>query len=445
MKHSHRWLAVPVLAALALSACGSDEKSSTTTAATSTPTTAAGVTTSAAAATTSAAATTTAKGSTPAASSPAASTPAAGSTPSTGADDLGSGKSKLVTDATGALKDVCPATVIVQTDWFPESEHGELYQLMGPGYQADKDKGSVTGPLTFRGQDTGVKLEIRAGGPFLGNQNVTSAMYQDPSILLGYAATSDAVKLAKDFPMVSVVAPFAKSPLAIMWDADKHPTAKTISDIAKEVDKITVFNGSAYVDFLIATGVAPADKFDFNYKGDKILVTEGATTAHQGFATSEPFQYANLDTGAIDVAYQLVYDTGWQPYPQTLAVRADKVEPNRACLEKLVPMIQQSQIDYLKDHAAADKVIIDTNNTYASFWEYTQADADFSVQQQLALGIVANEATPTLGDMENPRVTEFISQAIPVFVKQGVDVPTDLTAADIVNNEFLDPSITMTS
>ena len=334
---------------------------------------------------------------------------------------------------------------MVQTDWFPESEHGELYQLMGPGYKADKDKGSVVGPLTFHGQDTGVQLEIRAGGPFLGNQNVTSAMYQDPSILLGYVATSDAVKLAKDFPTVALLAPLTKSPLAIMWDADKHPDAKTISDIAKEVDKITVFSGSAYVDYLVAAGIAPLSKFDFNYKGDKILVTEGDTTAHQGFVTAEPYQYAHLDTGAIKVAAQLISDTGWQPYPQAIAIRQDKLEPNRACLEKLIPIMQQAQIDYLKDHAAADQVIIDTNNTYASFWEYAQGDADFSVQEQLAQGIVANGSTPTFGDMENPRVTDFINKAIPVYVGEGVDVPRDLTAADVVDNEFLDPSITMTS
>ena len=26
-----------------------------------------------------------------------------------------------------SLADVCPATIVIQTDWFPESEHGGLY------------------------------------------------------------------------------------------------------------------------------------------------------------------------------------------------------------------------------------------------------------------------------------------------------------------------------
>ena len=39
-----------------------------------------------------------------------------------------------------SLKGVCPDTVVIQTDWFPESEYGHLYQLLGPGYTIDKKK-----------------------------------------------------------------------------------------------------------------------------------------------------------------------------------------------------------------------------------------------------------------------------------------------------------------
>jgi hypothetical protein len=31
------------------------------------------------------------------------------------------------------LRGVCPATVVVQSSWFPQSEHGALYQLLGKG------------------------------------------------------------------------------------------------------------------------------------------------------------------------------------------------------------------------------------------------------------------------------------------------------------------------
>ena len=356
--------------------------------------------------------------------------------------DAGNGANKAVARA-GILSDAqCPQTVVIQTDWFPEAEHGAVYQLMGAGAVADKNSGSVVGPLVFHGVDTGVQLNIRSGGPFLGNQTVVSQMYQNPEILLGLVTTDESIKNAADFPTIAVLAPQEKSPQIIMWDALKHPTARTIADIAKEVDTITVFGGSTYVDYLIASGYVPREKVDFNYLGNKLLATDGATTAHQGFATSEPFQYAHLDTGAITTAYQMIYDTGWDPYPETFVVQPDKVVGNAKCLHALVPMLQQAQLDYVVDHAAADRTIIDSNTTYASFWKYTQEDANFAVTEMLRLGIIANGTTRTFGDLEDARLAGFIAKAVPIFQSQGVAVSPTLKPSDIADNEFLDPNLT---
>ena len=45
------------------------------------------------------------------------------------------------------LKGVCPDTLVIQTDWQPESEHGFLYNLVGSGYKVDTSLKRVTGPL----------------------------------------------------------------------------------------------------------------------------------------------------------------------------------------------------------------------------------------------------------------------------------------------------------
>src|SRR6266545_4431754 len=68
----------------------------------------------------------------------------------------------------GTLAGVCPATVVVQTNWFPQSEHGAAYRLVGPGYRIDAAHKRVTGPLVAGGHDTGVRIEVRAGGPAVG-------------------------------------------------------------------------------------------------------------------------------------------------------------------------------------------------------------------------------------------------------------------------------------
>ena len=60
------------------------------------------------------------------------------------------------------------------------------------------------------------------------------------------------------------------------------------------------------------------------------------------------------------------------------------------------------------------------------------------------LGIIANGTTPTFGDLEEARVAGFIAKAVPVFQSQGVEVNAALKASDLVDNQFLDPTITYT-
>ncbi|MEK7422270.1 MAG: hypothetical protein AAB131_00380, partial [Actinomycetota bacterium] len=85
--------------------------------------------------------------------------------------------------AAGSLAGVCPETVVIQTDWNPEAEHGFLYNLIGADYAVDTGKVAVKGSLTAGGVDTGVDLEVRSGGPAIGFTTVTSQMYTDDSIL----------------------------------------------------------------------------------------------------------------------------------------------------------------------------------------------------------------------------------------------------------------------
>ena len=113
-----------------------------------------------------------------------------------------------------ALADVCPNPIVVQTDWFPEAEHSELYQLAGPGGDIDSTNGTYTSEI----DGTGVMLEVRAGGPYIGFQNDISLLYQDPDIHLAYTNTDEQVRLSASQPTIGIVAPRDKNPQIVMWD-----------------------------------------------------------------------------------------------------------------------------------------------------------------------------------------------------------------------------------
>ena len=355
------------------------------------------------------------------------------------------GSDSAATDTTAAapttgasLADVCPATIVVQTDWFPESEHGGLYQLMGDDAVASKDTGAAVGSLMVNGQPTGVNLEIRAGGPFLESPVVTE-MYQDNAITFGYVGTDVAITRYTDAPTLAVFNALNINPQVLLWDATKHPEAKTIADAAKTIKSFYVYGDPAWMRYFAAQGLIQKDQVDSNYKGNLLLSTEDA--AHQGFATSEPYKYANLESGAITTGYQLIHDAGWNSYAQNLAIRKDRLEELRPCLEKIVPIFQQAQLDYIADPTRANAIILTTVATYDSWWTQSEGDVANGAASQKEMGIVGNGETTTFGDLEEARVNDFIAKATPILREQGLEI-ADIAAGDITDNTFLDTSIT---
>ena len=355
------------------------------------------------------------------------------------------GSDSAATDTTAAapttgasLADVCPATIVVQTDWFPESEHGGIYQLMSDDAVASKDTGAVSGSLVVNGEPAGVKLEIRAGGPFLESPVVTE-MYQDNAITFGYVGTDVAITRYNDAPTLAVFNALNINPQVLLWDATKHPEATTIADAAKTIKSFYVYGDPAWMRYFESQGLIEKGQVDSNYKGNLLLSTEDA--AHQGFATSEPYKYANLESGAITTGYQLIHDAGWNSYAQNLAIRKDRLEELRPCLENIVPIFQQAQLDYIADPTRANAIILSTVATYDSWWTQSEGDVANGAASQKDMGIVGNGETPTFGDLEEARVNDFIAKATPILREQGLEI-ADITAGDITDNEFLDTSIT---
>ncbi len=347
--------------------------------------------------------------------------------------------------ATGTLTGVCPDTVVIQTDWNPEAEHGFVYELVGDGYEVDAAGLRVTGPLVASGVDTGVKVQVRAGGPAVGFNSPTSLMYSDPDIFLAFAATYSQVQNSSELPTVGVVAPWAINPQIVMWDPATYPDVKTIADLKAAGAKVRYFGGLAWMDYFIATGVLDEAQADASYDGTPAnFVADGGKSAQQGFATSEPYYYENVLTDwGKPVAYQLIHDAGWTSYAQTLATKPENVEKYRDCLKLLVPMIQQAQVDFVADPTSTNALILDLVAQYNNGWLYDEGQAAASVQLALDNGLIANSPDGTLGSFDIPRVDDFLSIAVPILEGLGEKVKPGLSSADLVTNEFIDPAIAL--
>jgi hypothetical protein len=343
--------------------------------------------------------------------------------------------------AGASLKGVCPDTVTLQTDWNPEAEHGGIYQMVGtPTF--DTDKKTVTGPLMDGATDTGVKFQIRVGGPAIAFEAPSSTAVKDPSINLFYVGTDEQVNLSGQFPITAVVAPLLKNPQIIMWDPEKYPTVKAIKDLPKDV-KVRVFGPGAYLSYLVNDKQITKDQIDGSYKGNpSAWVADNGKSAQQGFGSAEPFIYKNeVKEWGKDVAYQYVSDAGWDPYAAAIGVKTEELEKMKPCLKLLVPVIQRAQRDYMKDPAKTNALLIEAVTKYNTGWVYTEGVAKYSVETQIKDGLVGNSPDGTLGSFDMARVEAFIAKAAPVYKAEGGTVKDGLKAADIVTNEFIDPSI----
>ncbi len=356
----------------------------------------------------------------------------------TAADDAADGEAASSADDGGGLADVCPSPLVIQTDWFPESEHGALYNMIGDDYTVDVDAKVVRGSLVDGGEPTGIDFEVRTGGPAIGSAPVASYVYTDDSIHLAYANTESQALNFADAPLLSVVAPLEQNPQIIMWDPETYPEVETLADLGAAGVTINVFGGGVFSEVFVAQGIWSADQIDPSYDGSPArFVAEGGAIAQQGFASAEPHNYENVfEEWGRPVRFQTLHDAGFEVYSQTVAIRPADQDELDACLTEVVPIIQRSVVDFYADPDRANAIIIDAVEQYADFWVYDEALATYSVDTQIDLGLVGNGPNDTVGDMETDRIEGVIAS----MTDAGMDMP-QVTAEDLFTNEYIDPAI----
>ena len=347
-------------------------------------------------------------------------------------------------DTGGADLSACPETIVVQLDWEPEAEHGMIYQLLGEGYTVDTALKRARGPLVASGVDTGLDIEIRIGGASVGFQDAQALLYQDPDITFGFGRVGETMTTQADLPVVSVMTTMEKSPYSIYWDPETYPDAETIADLKQ--DDVVVLVGAAglnvWVNYFVAEGIWNEGQADFSDSPKPAsFIAAGGEVAEAGFATAEPYLYETLlaDAWGKPVKIGLIHDTGFEEYFQSLTVRPEDVTEKATCFEALVPVFQQAIVDYVADPAPVHDVIVDLVTQYDTGWLYDLGTADYAYNGMLEFGILGNGSDGAVGSFDTARV-----EGLRDIIAAVTDFPVaDLTADDVVTNQFIDTSISL--
>lgn len=365
-----------------------------------------------------------------------------GATASDSADDGGDDEAAAGDDgdddAAPAVE--CPSNLVIQTDWWPEIEHAGTYQLIGPNGTADPETFRYSGPIQPQYAVGGIEtVEVRAGGDAVSFTPVTSVMYEDSDVTLGYVNTSDAMRDAGSNAVIGVAKTLELNPQMIMWDPAQFDVSDP-ADLAATEARALHFDGSSWVDFVVGQGFLTEDQLDPSYGGapDQFIESNGGIL-QQGFATNEIYKYENdiewKDGGPADVEFFLIHDLGFEDYPAMVSVRADKIDELSGCLTELVPMLSQAWVDFLNDPTPVGDALVQINETYDTYWRVSQGINERALEL-FADGIAVNGSDGTYCGFDEDRVSNLIEVLKPGFDATGIVYPDDVAASDLVDNRF---------
>jgi hypothetical protein len=343
--------------------------------------------------------------------------------------------------------DVCPQKLTIQTDWFPELEHGGTYQLIGPDGTADKDTVSYSGPVQEQYAVGGLEeLQINT----VKFDKLNSAILLDGEADMAYINMSDIIKDSAAVDMVAVAKTLDKDPQMIMWDPETHDIQQP-ADIAETGAQVLHFPGVAYIDYMVGMGYMTADQSNPSYDGsDAAWVADSGSFFQQGFATNEVYKYENeiqwKDGAPAPVDFFTVADIGFDNYPAAITMMRDTAEELSDCLDLLVPVMQQAWVDFLNDPKPITDAMIEINEVHDGFWTLSEGlnEAGLELIEAGCIGGCAFAAPPTPFAQNSPdgtycsfdeeRVQGLYDILAPIYEEQGTEIAESIDG--IFTNEY---------
>jgi NitT/TauT family transport system substrate-binding protein len=226
-----------------------------------------------------------------------------------------------------------PAGITLQTDWYPQPEHGGFYDALLKGYYKDE----------------GLDVHITPGGPFVSVENQVSggaaqfAMGSSDQIL---------VAVSRSLPVVAVMATMQQDPQAIMLH--KNSSIQSFSDLNGHT--IAVKPGSIWFQYLLKRyDLSSVREIPATYSVANFL--QDSDYIQQCFVTSEP--YFARKSGA-EIKTMLISDTGYQPY-RVVFTSTSFLHDHPELVAKFVRASLRGWRDYLADPTTANTEISKLN------------------------------------------------------------------------------------
>ena len=354
-----------------------------------------------------------------------------------------------------SMEGVCPNPVVIQLGGPPD-----LWALPYVGAMAVD--GTVGAPGRYRAAlldprsvtPTGIAIELRTAAALPKGQTVSQAMQSDPSILLGEVGTIESLTSA-GAPPLAVLAPWERPDAAFVWDDRSQPDAITIADLNAHLDAAVEVRLARYLtnSGLVSAGSSTSVERPVTIVRVEHMLADSALvgTIDPGLhgavdpagGTPSAGAAAGGDQSGRGTSYELVDETGWEPYEHSLATTATNASERSSCLRALVPLLQHATVRVARepDRLTANLAVIAAKLGVPTDIELVRA----TLRTALTTGILGNGPNATIGDLDQARVQQMVRALAISRNVTGVRTPLAATiaarAAAVMDRSFTDSTI----
>ncbi len=268
--------------------------------------------------------------------------------------------------------------VSIQLNWYPEVEHGGLYQAAADGTYAE----------------AGLTVDIRPGG---------RATPVAPELSLGRVqfavANADDVVVyrGQGLDIVAVAAPLQDNPRCILVRSESG--VKSFDDLAG----LTLQRqpGRPFLLFMQSQGVLDQVN-QVPYHGSVSSLVADPKIAIQAYSFAEPLL---AQQQGVEVRRLMVSDLGWNPYSSVLVTTGDLIRKDPELVRRVVRATVRGWQNYLTDAAKGNAAILKANEH-----GMTSEALIYGSQQIGALATPGDMPIESVGMMSLDRWTELIEQ-----------------------------------
>jgi NitT/TauT family transport system substrate-binding protein len=224
--------------------------------------------------------------------------------------------------------------VSVQLNWYPESEHGGLYQAAASG--------------AYR--EAGLDVTIQPGG---------RATPIGPELELGRSqfaiANADDVILFRNqgLDVVAVMAAMQNHPRCILARSDSG--VKHFEDLAGKTFQRQA--GRAFVEFMRSKGLLEGVK-EVPYHGSIASMVADPNIVIQAYSCAEPLL---AEQQGIEVKTLMVSELGFNPYSSVLVTTGKLIKEQPELVARFVDVTRQGWRDYLTEGRQGNEAILQAN------------------------------------------------------------------------------------